>query len=157
MAKGNLRSIGPIQEYYRYTAQTSEKLRQLHRSSKQWWRVFAHFTDKSAVSSGVAALKDGEEWVLEPRKKATLLERTFASKCILPRSEANEYSAVGYGHFTEGFRRIRIRDVLRLLKELRPDSATGPDHIATCVLKICASVLALPLGLLARRILETQR
>ena len=59
--------------------------------------------DKSAVSSGVAALKDGEEWVLEPEQKATLLERTFASKCNLPLPEANEYSAVGYPHFMAGF------------------------------------------------------
>ena len=109
------------------------------------------------VSSGVAALKNGEAWVLEPESKATLLERTFASKCNLPLSETNEYSAVGYAHFMEGFLRIRFRDVLRVLKELRPDSATGPDHIATYVLKTCASVLALPLGLLAKRILETQR
>ena len=72
--------------------------------------------DRSAVSSGVAVLKRGEEWVLEPGGKATLLERTFASKCNLSLSETNEYSAVGYAYFMEGFLRIRFRGVLREFK-----------------------------------------
>ena len=66
---------------------------------------------KAAVSSGVAALKHGEEWVLEPERKAILLERTFASKCNLVVSEANRYSEVGYPQFMAGFLGIRVRDV----------------------------------------------
>ena len=113
--------------------------------------------DKSAVSSGILALKDEDVWVLDPAGKANLLERTFASKCTLSASEENEFSLVNPPHFVDGFLRIRTRDVLRVLKGLREDSATGPDQIATIVLKTCAAVLALPLCLLARRILETQR
>ena len=45
--------------------------------------------DKSAISSGIAALKDGGEWILDPEGKANLLERTFAAKCVLPRAEVN--------------------------------------------------------------------
>ena len=113
--------------------------------------------DKSAVSSGISALKDGEEWVLDPAKKANLLERTFASNNVLPVSEVNELSHVNPPHCVDGFLRIRTRDVLRVLKNLREDSATGPDLIATIVLMTCAVALALPLALLARRIIVTHR
>ena len=113
--------------------------------------------DKSAVSSGIPTLNDGDKWVLDAAGKANLLERTFASKCILQLIEVNEYSAVDAPLLTDGFLRIRCRDVLRVLRNLKEDSATGPDLLATCVLKACAEDLALPLALLARRILETYR
>ena len=113
--------------------------------------------DKSAAPSGIAALKDGGNWVLDPVGKANLLERTFASKCKLPCAEVNEFSALSLPFFTDGFLRIRCRDVLRVLKNLKEDSATGPDLLAACFLKACAEVLALPLALLARQILATHR
>jgi len=62
-----------------------------------------------------------------------------------------------FPRFVGGFLRIRVRDVLRVLNKLREDSATGPDYLSTCILKRCAAVLALPLVLLARRILQTRR
>ena len=84
--------------------------------------------DKSTVSSGVAALNDGDEWVLDPVQKANLLERTFAWKCTLPLLETNKYSNIGQPHFTGGFLRIRVRDVLRVLRNLKEHNATGPDQ-----------------------------
>ena len=150
-------SRGLLEEYYAYTTQNPEKLLQLRHGSKQWWRVPAQLMDKSAVSSGVAALQDGDDWVLDPLQKANLLERTFASKCNLPLLEHNEYSSIGPPHLIDGFLRIRDRDVLRVLMNLQEDSATGPDQIAALVLKTYASALALPLALFARRILAWHR
>ena len=76
---------------------------------------------------------------------------------MLPEPEVNEFSHVNPPHFVNGFLRIRTRDVLRVLKNLREDSATGPDLIATIVLMTRADALALSLALLARRIIETHR
>ena len=97
-------------------------------------------------------LKDGDKWVLDAAGKANLLKRTFASKCILQLIELNEYSAMDAPLLTGGFLRIRCRDVLRVFRNLKEDSATGPNLLAACVLKACAEYLALPLALLARRI-----
>ena len=90
-------------------------------------------------------------------QNANLLERTFASKCVLPETEVNEVSQANPPHFVNGFLRIRARDVLRVLKKFREDSATGPDKSATIFLKSYAVALALSLALLAKRIVETHR
>ena len=71
-------SRGLFDEYCKFTKQTQEKFRNLRRGSKQWWRLSAQSMDKSTVSFGVSALKDGDVWVLDPAEKANLLERTFA-------------------------------------------------------------------------------
>ena len=46
-------SRGLFNEYCKFTKQTREKLRNLRRGSKQWWRLSAQLMDKSAVSSGI--------------------------------------------------------------------------------------------------------
>ena len=52
------------------------------------------------------------------------------------------------------FNLIRIRWTLRILKQLDPDSATGPDQIPARILKQCAREPALPITLLARLMLS---
>ena len=108
---------GLVSEYFKFIPRTREKLKTLRRGSKQWWRLSAQLTNKSVISSDIPALKDDDKWVLEAAGKANLLERTFASKCILHRIEVNENSALGAPLLTDEFLRIRRRDVLGV-KEL---------------------------------------
>ena len=51
------------------------------------------------------------------------------------------------------FVRVRRSHLLSILQELKVDSATGPDGIATRFLKRCSAQLARPLALLLRRML----
>ena len=44
-----------------------------------------------------------------------------------------------------------------MLRQLKEDSATGPDHLAAKVLKKCAKVLGRPVARLARLLLNTGR
>ena len=150
-------SRGLFEEYCKYVEKMREKLKSLRRGSKQWWRITNQLMDKSKVSSGIPALKDGDDWILDATDKANLLERTFAAKCVLPDAVTNEYSALLPPVLRGGFLRIRLRDVEVVLKALVEDSATGPDNLATRVLKHCASTLSWPLTLLARRIVRTRR
>ena len=143
-------------EYLKYVAKMREKLKLVRRGSKQWWRITTQLLDKSSASSGIPALKDGDEWVLDAIGKANLLERTFTDKCVLPPAFVNEYSATAFPVLHAGFLRVRERHTLAVLKGLKEDSATGPDNLAARVLKKCASALAWPLTLLARRILRTR-
>ena len=52
---------------------------------------------------------------------------------------------------------LRKRVTLKILRNLREDQATGPDHLSARVLRTCASELAFPLTILARRILDCGR
>ena len=63
----------------------------------------------------------------------------------------NEFSHVNPPHFVNGFLRIRTRDILRVLKNLREDSATGPDLIATIVLMTLRGRLGAPIGLACQK------
>ena len=49
---------------------------------------------------------------------------------------------------------IRSRVVERLLRQLKEDTATGPDLLPSKVLKKCAETLALPISLIARLCIE---
>ena len=50
---------------------------------------------------------------------------------------------------------ITVREVHRLLMELDPHKAAGPDKIATIVLKECADQLAIPLTYIFQKSLLT--
>ena len=56
-----------------------------------------------------------------------------------------------------GFMRLRVRTLLKLLKNLDEHSGTGPDRLPARILKSCASELALPVTLLARKLLAEGR
>ena len=131
-------SRGIFSEYLKFVKRTREKLKTLRRGSKQVWRLSTQLMDKSAASSGIPALKDGDKWALNAAGKANLLERTFALKCMLQPIEMNEYSGLDAPLLTGGFLRIRYRDVLRVLRNLKEHRATGPDLLATCVLNAFA-------------------
>ena len=50
-----------------------------------------------------------------------------------------------------------MRSVLKVLKNLDEHSGTGPDRLPARILKSCASELALPVTLLARKLLVEGR
>ncbi len=150
-------SEGIFAEYLKFVATTREKLKKIRRGSKQWWRISTQLLDKSSVTSGIPALKDGDAWILNSTEKANLFERVFASKRVLPAAIVNEYSPLSLPNSRFGFLRIRERDVCKVLKNLHEDSATGPDLLGARVLKRCASALAWPMTLLSRRIVRMRR
>ena len=125
-------------ECLKVVKRTRGKLKTLRHGSEQMWRLSAQLIDKSAVSSGIPALTDGDKLLLDAAGKANLLERTFALKSILQPIEVNEYSGLDAPLLTGGFLRIRHRDVLRVLRNLKEHRATGPDLLATCVLNAFA-------------------
>ena len=70
---------------------------------------------------------------------------SFALKYVLPRFEVNEY-VLGVAFVTRWLLRIRCRDMLLVLTDLKEDSAKWPELLATCVPKAGGEALALPLG-----------
>ena len=96
-------------------------------------------------------------WKIYNEDKTNLLTNTFVSKFGVPEPVFNEFSFLWPDNCRSGFRPIRARDTLRELKNLDIDSGTGPDNIATYVLKRCKYVLVAPLTKLIRLIFKQER
>ena len=147
------------EEHDKYISRVRRKLARLPRSSRGWWKLANALAGKRTKSSGIQPLRNSKgEWVRSPQGKAELLAETFARKSTLPAEETNDYTAIGEANIADDtFLPIRSRDVRRILSKLKLDSATGPDGLATRVLKNCADELAYPLALIIRAVLSTGR
>ena len=140
-----------------YVARTRGKLRSMSRSSRGWWKLSNSLLTKRSTAEHIPALQrpDGS-WAMTPDEKARELAATFREKCQLPVREDNAYSAIDEcpGPPMSGFLRIRVRTVRKLLQKLDVNSGTGPDLIPARILKTLADELALPVTLLARKLLK---
>ena len=141
-----------LEEHDKHIDRVRRKLSGLPRSSRGWWKLANALAGKQSKSSGIQPLKsETGVWARTSAEKAELLAATFLRKSSLPLEEENEYSAIGSEHFTEDiFLPIRCRDVCRVLRKMKIDSATGPDGVSTRVLKTCSDELAYPLALVIR-------
>ena len=140
------------EEFEAHIVRTKRELGDLPTSSKKWWKLSNALQGKSSKSSSVQSLQRPDRtWARSASERAELLADTFLKKSALPEATANAYSALQPETQVEDvFLPVRTRDVERCLRKLKSDSATGPDGIATIVLKQCASALARPLALLIR-------
>ena len=123
------------------------------RGSKRWWKIANEIMDVSGSSTVIPALKTESGWAFSPEEKADLFADTFAAKFSVPRREPNEH-CVEWPHLVSSdILVVRSRGVARSLEALKSESGTGPDGLATRVLKTCARQLCFPLAKLIRRIL----
>ena len=91
-----------------------------------------------------------------PGVKADLFAETFAKKCVLAEREDNRYTNLERCNESQWQLLVRTTEnAKRQLTCLRVDSATGPDVAPARILQECANQLALPLALLALRIIGT--
>ena len=148
------------EEHLKYVERTKSKLGKLDSSSKQWWKLSNSLQGRGKSGHGVQPLRRADgTWARTALEKAELLSDTFLSKSSLPVESHNEFSALppGAGVAADTFLPVRTRDVQRQLNKLKEDSATGPDEIASRVLKKCSGSLARPLALVIRRMLAEGR
>ena len=151
-------SVGILFEYHAYIDGIRVKFRCLRRGSKAWWRLASEIMNRKSGRSGVPALqRDNGTWERTAAGKAQLLADAFNARFFLPEAVVNEHAWMAPANSWSGFLPIRKRLLLRVLRQLSIDSATGPDSLSARMLKECAVVLAYPLVLLARRIVSTQR
>ena len=126
------------EDYGRYIARTKVKIDELSESPKQWWKLSSSLLLKSRSSNGIPPLQGADgEWARLPKEKTDLLAKRFASKFTLPDIVQNEYSDIGPKSSCEhsGFFPNRARLVMKLLTNVKNDSATGPDLLSTRILK----------------------
>ena len=154
-------SRGLVKAYNAFVARTRDKLQQMGSSSRGWWKVAKSLMSASSVRSTVPPLLrcDGS-WATTSKEKADLLSDVFALKSSLDDAEENEFSEIlemDNVKMGNGFLAIRRRYVRSVLKGLNENSGTGPDLLASRVLRRCRSALELPILLLARVIVASGR
>ena len=141
-------------EFQKYVDTLKQKLRDLPRSSKDWWRISNELLDNTVPRAGLPSLKNADgAWVHEPSDKANLFVERFSKKCVLP-PEVEDIIVGDPVDVMDSFIPLRTRTTLKLLRNLREDQATGPDKLAARVLRNCARQLARPITVVARRILD---
>ena len=135
---------------------TRKKLKQA--SSKDWWRESKELLSQSTGRENIPPLQSKDVWAKTPAEKADLLSDTFVAKARLCEVAQNEFTEIEpSGAQLRGFLRLRVRAVLRILKDLDENSGTGPDLLPTMILRRCAKELALPVTLLSRICLNQGR
>ena len=147
---------GLLLEHSKYIQRTKEKLAALKPSAKKWWKLSNTLMLKANQTSAIPPIKtENGTWCLNAADKANAFADSFRNKFFMPEAEMNEYTAVdNVDCAMPGFFLVRERSARKVLRALREESGTGPDELATKILKKCADVLALPVSLLVRIILQ---
>ena len=143
-----------------YVERMRAKLRNLRRGSKAWWRVSDQILSRVSKPVSSPLKRPDGSWAVSSLEKADVFAASFASKWDLPLPENNifsDLSEVLAPPSPHAFLRLRTRAAKHILSDLFADSGTGPDLVPARVLKMCAAELALPVCLLARKIVEQSR
>ena len=112
------------------------------------------------AKAGLPPLKEKNgTWAREPQEKAELFLKTFTGKYKLPPPASLDSSELGprQAASLSGFLPVRARNATQVLRQLKEDSATGPDLLAAKVLRRCARALGKPVAKLARLSLNAGR
>ena len=131
-----------------------EEIASLPRHSKQWWVLNRDLLQKQAAAcSGIPPLKEsGGTWTTKSKAKTDIFAKT--EKCKPLSLNRLKDVADEPGELMSGFLPLRRRTAKRLLSKLDAKIATGPDKLSARIFKECAEELALPIVLVARRLLS---
>ena len=146
--------------YHGYVKKTRATLKSMDPSSRGWWKVANSLLTKASATENIPALQRADgSWATSPEERANELASTFHAKSQLPPVQTNHYTGLQQEvrEPQQGFLRLRVRSVLKLLKGLDEHSGTGPDKLPARILKKCAAELALPVTLLTRKLLAEGR
>ena len=144
-----------------FVFKTRGTLQNMSSSSRGWWKLAGSLLARAGTRETVPPLlRPDESWALTAEEKAEEIARVFKAKSVLQPAETNIYSDIperSAADMRPGFLRLRVRTVYKILKNLDESSGTGPDLLPARILKRMACELALPITLLARKILREHR
>ena len=167
-----------LKELQLHRAAARLRLSTMNRGSKKWWKHAKSVMELKQKVSSIPLLKVGGVWKRTASERANALADVLQKKSALPARIDNEYTPIaqparfaGSGCHVEenaalcektlhnnNFANVLIpseESVQKTIEALSDDSATGPDGIATRVLKQNAAVLAKPGRLLTSKIIQT--
>ena len=71
-------------ERSKYVVKLKEKISTLSKSDKKWWRLNRELLNRKANVASIPTLREDTEWLSDPKSKADVFARVFASKSQLP-------------------------------------------------------------------------
>ena len=115
-----------------------ERLQSEPRASKGWWSRTRRLLQQKGKMCSVPALKRSDgTWCRDAKSKVDHLANSFKSKYKMTEAETHEYSEIEEVTYREQREPQAVREklVLKSLKNLKADSATGPDGISTIFIR----------------------
>ena len=129
------------------------------RDPKNAWRLINELTSrKTSVNSNVKAIKQGVTLTNSAdiantfNNYFTTIGDNLAKK--IPCSDVNPVSYISPVNSAFSFAEISLESVLKSLKSINPNKATGPDNIPNKVLKMAAEILSPSLSAIFNRSLS---
>ena len=119
-------------------------------------RLGAIVKAKRCDQTGVAPLKEGDQMFSDPKSKADLLNKQFASVFTIDNTSALPDLGPS-SHPTMNHILIDSRGIVKLLKNINPHKASGPDGIPARLLKETAEEIAPAITLLYQASLNQGR
>ena len=116
-------------------------------------RLGALIKAKRCDQTGVAPLKEGNLLHSDPKTKANILNRQFSS--VFTNDETSDLPDLGPSpHPTMNNIEVNCAGVIKLLRNLKPHKATGPDGVPAMLLKELAEEIAPAITLLFQASLD---
>jgi hypothetical protein len=128
-----------------YNNRLKEDLTDSSLTSKSWWKI-VNTLSGSATHSDIPVIDHQNQAHITAKDKAEVFCEAFTKKCRLDKADDPAPSIPSSTSATKDHIVFKCKDVKKLLQQLKPDKATGPDQIPTRVLKECCSELASPLS-----------
>ena len=114
-----------------YVDQLKEKIANLPKSSKAWWRLNRELLHRKVKLSSIPTLKEDKVWISDPKDKADAFARTFVSKSNLP-DEVVDTPFFGVPDVEFGdlvvFRSRACRRLFKRLDETKATDTTRYQH-----------------------------
>ena len=121
------------------------KLSNPETSSKAYWSILKSFLNDKKVPI-IPPLYQNGNFIVDFHQKAELLNSFFAEQCsILHNSSKLPTNFAPWTDQSLTSINLSQDDILKLIQNLNPNKAHGPDKISIGMIKICGNALCKPL------------
>ena len=95
----------------------------------------------------IPLLFEKNECITDFKKKAELFNSFFANQYSLVNNNSQLLPSLSYYKTNERLSSVKITDdgILKIIEKLDPNKAHGHDQISICKIKICSTIICIPL------------
>ena len=129
----------------KYYSRLTRKLSDIGKSSKAYWSILKSFLTGKKIPF-IPPLFENNEYIIDLKKKAELLNSFFANRCFLINNNSQLPRTLSY-KTNERLSSVKITDddILKITAKLDPNKAHGHDKINIRMIKIYSTSICKPL------------